>query len=171
MVGKHYLKLRFGLDEDNSPEIYDFFFGKMEGVLKSMDFKEVRLEIKRLEPIDKIYTNVNKSKEEIMKIFDDFAKSHHLREKAALTCSPEKTSLAAKLDVEKLKPLLQDYNTLFDLFFADIVVEADNELRIEMMDGFSNTLLVSGPEKNLAKFRELTKNKLPKTKFLDVDRK
>lgn len=164
----HYARVYFGRAKDNSPEIYDFLFRHMAPSFREIGVKAVALEIERLEPIDEIYTNLEKPKKEIKKIFDDFAKSHHLKEKASLTFTKEKTSLSAKLAVKNLGSVLNDYNTLFDIFFTDLIIKA-GPLTIDMMDGFNNSLLIMGNLETIGKFEGAVKKRLKKTKFVFSD--
>ncbi|MFH1586629.1 MAG: hypothetical protein ABID38_02115 [Candidatus Diapherotrites archaeon] len=164
MKEKHYLKLKFGLGKDNSPAIYDFLWNHLSGALKELGGGKVSVKIERLEPIDMVYTNLEISKEELKKHYHKFAKSRHLRELPALYRGKDKTTLTAKIKVEKISELLQEYNELFDLFFTDLIIEADG-LLIDMMDGFSNSILVSGEKGELEKLKKFVKSKMPATKF------
>lgn len=167
----HYLKVNFPLTKDNSPAIYDFLRQHLCSVLKDLGLKEASVEIERLEPLDKIYTNLDKSEEELKKIFDDFAKSHHFIEKPALTFEKQKTSLKAKLKSENICHVLDDYNTLFDIFFTDTIIKADGKLTIDMMDGFSNSVLVMGEGPLLEKFKLCLTKKIPGTIFEYIDKR
>ena len=169
MNGKHYLKVKFALTKDNSPAIYDFFWNYLPSVFNELKTKEVKIKIERLEPIDRIYTNLNKTEKELREIFDNFAKCHHLIEEPALTFEKQKTTLKARFKTNDLANLLKDYNTLFDLFFADLIIEADEKIMLDMMDGFSNSLLVIGGKPVLEKFKTLLKKRMPLTKFEYVD--
>ncbi len=171
MKEKHYLKVKFALTKDNSPAIYDFFWKYLPSVLNELKAKEVKIKIERLEPIDRIYTNLNKTEAELKGIFDNFAKAHHLIEEPALTFEKQKTTLKARLKTKDLSSLLQDYNTLFDLFFADLIIKADKKIMFDMMDGFSNNLLAIGEKPVLEKFKSLLKKRLPSTRFEYVDHK
>jgi hypothetical protein len=154
---KHYMRIVFGVQKDRSPEIYDFLFKHLPQILSKLKFKHVDLDIQRLESLNSIYTNLDHDEDEIKKIFNDFVKSHHLKKAAALNAEMDKTSVKAELLVEKLAAVLQDYNTLFDIFFTDTIVHVDHELTFDMMDAFNNSLLVSGSEEHLAEVQKLTK--------------
>jgi ethanolamine utilization microcompartment shell protein EutS len=168
MARKHYVRVYFGIAKDNSPEIYDFLFKHLPDVLKEMKIDEVSIEIERLEPIDMIYSNLEKPKEEVMKILDGFAKSHHLIEEPSLTYTQKKTSLKAKVKTAKLGGLLSDYNILFDIFFTDLIIKAKGFM-IDMMDGFNNTLLAAGEKDAIEKFQKAVKKRLRKTRFVEAD--
>jgi len=164
----HYARVYFGRAKDNSPEIYDFLFRHMAPSLKEMGIKTISLEIERLEPVDEIYTNLDRPKGEIRKIFDGFAKCRRLREKPSLTLTKERTSLSAKFSVKDLSSVLDDYNTLFDIFFTDLIIKA-GRLTIDMMDGFNNSLLVMGDLQSIGKFEAAVKKHMKKTKFVFSD--
>ncbi len=164
MNEKHYLKLKFGIARDNVPGIYDFLWNHLSGALKLAGAKNAGVKIERLEPIDMVYTNLEISKEELKKHYHKFAKSHHLKELPALYRGNDRTALTAKIKAEKISELLQEYNELFDLFFTDVIIEADG-LLLDMMDGFSNSILVSGEKKSLEKLKKFVKDKMPATKF------
>ncbi|MBU1939659.1 MAG: hypothetical protein ABH854_02830 [Candidatus Diapherotrites archaeon] len=174
MVGKkgglHYLKISFGTQKDRSPEIYDFFFTHLPAALHDLGAGAVDLEIERLEPLDSIYTNLDKSPAEMKKIFDKFTKCHHLEKEPSLTLDNKRTSLHAQISTRNLSCVLQDYNVLFDMFFADVIVKSESlSLTIDMMDGFSNSVLVFGPEDIVGKFKTLIGKKMKNLKFKNAD--
>ena len=166
----HYLKIDFGFNRENAPEIYDFLWIHMPTLLKKLSAKKVQIEIERLEPMDEIYTNLNLTEKGIKKIFDKFAKSHHLKQVPSIVFDNSKTSLRATVPLGKLGKIFDDYNTLFDIFFTDTIIRTDNNLTFDMMDGFSNSLLVIGKKKHLEKLVAIAKKLLDKsTKFEFVD--
>ncbi len=157
MKQKWFATLAFSLTKDNSPEVYDFLWEYLPKILRQLGCKKLRLEINRLEPLNRVYTRLDLSHEEIQAIFRRFCHSHGLHRKASLDVYRDKTSLAAELAADKLAQTFKDYNALFDLFFADIVIKADNGLFIDMADGFSNMMVVEGTRPQLAEFEVLTK--------------
>ena len=157
MKRKWFATLTFSLTQDRTPEVYDFLWTYLPKILPQAGCKKLRLEINRLEPMNRIYTRLNLPHEEIQAIFRRFCTSRHLRRKASLDAYHDRTSLAAELEVANLAPLFRDYNTLFDLFFADIVIKADSGLLIDLADGFSNMIVVEGTWQQLANFETLTR--------------
>jgi hypothetical protein len=153
MAREHFMKLYFSIKRNASPEVYDFLFRYMEDALKGIGVKKVSLEMERLEPLDEIYTNLQGyDLPEIKRIFDGFAEKHHLREMKDLTAEKMKTSLKAELTIDELKKTLEDYNLLFDVFFADIIIKAhDHKKRItvDLMDPADNTALIASPSLGL----------------------
>ena len=168
MAEKHYLRISFSLEKDKTPEIYDFLFEYLPKVLKSLKVKSVDLEIERLESLNSIFTNLDYEPKEIKRIFNNFVKSHHLHKKASLTAERDRTSVTARVSVAKLAPLLNDYNQLFDIFFTDLTLKAKG-LTVEMMDAFNNSVLVSGEQKTLTKFRKLLKKLARRASFSSAD--
>jgi len=164
MKEKHYLKLKFGIGKDNSPAIYDFLWTHLSGALKELKVKNAGIKIERLEPIDMVYTNLEISKEDLKKHYHQFAKSHHLKEEPSLYKGGDKTTLTAKIKADKISSLLEEYNELFDIFFTDLIIETDG-LVMDMMDGFSNSILFSGEKKELERLKKYVKKKMPSTKF------
>ncbi|HLC36319.1 MAG TPA: hypothetical protein VJK05_01800 [archaeon] len=142
---KHYLRVTFGLDKDNSPEIYDFLFSYLQKLLIELKIDNVKVLLDRLEPLDPIYTNLETSEGDIKNELDGFAKAHHLKEVKGLTGSKKKISLEAKINSNKLSQLFKDYNMLFDIFFTSTKIEAGN-LFFDLMDAFNNSLLIVGPK-------------------------
>lgn len=172
MQKKHFVKIQFGVKHDNAPEIYDFLWLYLPRILHSMKFENVKLTIERLEPLDQRYTNLEMPEAKIKKIFDDFAGSHHLHEVADAALHREKATLTAKLPVKNLAQALKDYNVLFDIFFADVVINADGKLTIDMMNGFENSALAIGDKKILDKFSaELQKHTKTRLDFFSADHK
>jgi len=153
MPREHFMKLFFSIKRNASPEVYDFLFKYLEGALKATGIKKVSLEIERLEPLDDIYTNLKDYDiPEIKRIFDRFAKSHHLKETRDLTADRMKTSLKAELGIGELKKTLEDYNLLFDIFFTDVIIKAHDHrkrLEIDLMDPASNSALLASPSLDL----------------------
>lgn len=141
---EHYLKMTFSTTKDNLPEIYDFLYAYLPSVLKKMGEKEAILQIERLEPLDAVHTNLDYPQKEIEHALTKFSLSHGLFK--------EKNILLALVQVPKLREIIADYNILFDLFFTDLVVVTKN-LKIDMMDGFENSLLAVGPRKSLEQLK------------------
>lgn len=168
----HYLKISFGISKDRTPEVYDFFFKHLAPVLHAMRAGVVEIELERLEPLDRTHTNLAVSKEELMRAFSRFAKCHHLEKEPSLAFEHARTSVKAHVHTERLGCLLEDYNVLFDMFFTDIIVKARKPaLSIDMMDGFSNSVLVFGEGSAVKKFRTLLSKRMKRLKFKDADRK
>src|SRR3989338_2358947 len=155
MQAKQFVTLTFSLAANGRPEVYDFLWTYLPKALQQTGCKKLRLEINRLEPLNRIYTRLNLPHERIQEIFNRFCQSNHLRRRASLDAYQDKTSLAAELDAKNLAPLFKDYNVLFDLFFADIVVKADNGLFVDMAGGFSNMVVVEGNQPKLRQFEGL----------------
>lgn len=171
MSKKHYLQLEFGVEEDGSPLIYDFLWEHLPRALEKLGYNRVRMEMERLEPIDRIYSNINRPNEEIKKIFDDFCKNHGLKKEKSLTATREKTSIKASVKVSDLGGVLEDYNLLFDIFFTDLIIIADKKLRIEMMDAASNLVLAIGSKECLEAFRKELESLTKKTKYVDREKR
>lgn len=151
---KHYMRLTFGMTKDFTPEIYEFLWKYLPKALHKMGFKDVDLEIERLESMNSIYTSLDFKPGEIKKMFNEFIKSHHLKKAASSNAEMDRTTVKAEVPVERLEPLLQDYNTLFDLFFTEVIIHADKELMIDMMDAFNNSCLVIGSIDKLMELKE-----------------
>ncbi|MFH1225291.1 MAG: hypothetical protein V1676_05815 [Candidatus Diapherotrites archaeon] len=168
----HYLKISFGISKDRTPEVYDFFFRHLPPVLHAMRAGIVEIELERLEPLDRTHTNLAVSREELLRIFGRFVKCHHLEREPSLAFEKARTSVMAHVHTERLGCLLQDYNILFDMFFTDITVKTKKPaLTIDMMDGFSNSVLVFGEGAAVKKFRSLLSKRMKRPKFKDVSRK
>ena len=168
MTGKCYYRVSFALEKDKTPEVYDFLFEHLPSVLKSLKVKTVDLEIERLESLNSIFTNLDHSPKGIRKIFNQFVKSHHLQKKASLTAERDKTSVTAKVSVDKLSALLNDYNQIFDIFFTDVTIKGKG-LSVEVMDPFNNSALLSGEKKVLERFRKELKKRMRKASFSLAD--
>lgn len=159
---EQFVRVSFGVLEDNRPEIYAFFYNYLPVILEKMGEEKVGLKIDRLEPLDSLHVNLPlKSKDKILHALSRFTLSHALHR--------HKNVLTAVLPVKKLSRTLNDYDILFDLFFTDITIAA-RKFKVEMMDGFYNSLLLAGERKNLEKIMHLTGSlcrKKPNFKFVN----
>jgi hypothetical protein len=151
MVSKnknHYLRIHFSLLPDGSPEIYDFLFNYLPRILRGFGNKKVRVEIERLEPLNKIFTNLDLSEKLIKKALERFARFHHLKK--------TKNKLIATLSLKETTQTFKDYNKMFDLFFSAVKIKSKN-FEFDLMDGFNNSILVKGSKKDLEKLIERVK--------------
>jgi len=159
---EHFVRVSFGVLEDNRPEIYAFFYKYLPVILEKMGEEKAGLKIERLEPLDSLHVNLPlKSKDKILHALSRFTLSHALHR--------HRNVLTAMLPVKRLSHTLKDYDILFDLFFTDITIAA-RKFKVEMMDGFYNSLLLSGERKHLEKVMHLTGSlcrKKPNFKFVD----
>ena len=160
--GEHYLRVKFGVLSDNRPEIYAFFYEYLPKILQRMKEEKVGLKIERLEPLDEKHVNFSAhSREKIRQALVRFSLSHGLHRQHNL--------LIAQLPVKKLAQTLKDYDVLFDLFFTNVTVVA-RKFKVDMMDGFYNSLLLIGEKQVLEKTQELLKQHVEKPvsfKFVD----
>lgn len=144
---EHYLRVKFGVLSDNRPEIYAFFYEHLPKILQKLGEKKVGLKIERLEPLDEKHVNLPyNSRQKIRQALVRFTLSHGLHRHDRV--------LVAVLPVTKLARTLKDYDILFDLFFTDVEVHC-KEFKVEMMDGFYNTLLLAGKKPVLEKITAL----------------
>ena len=148
---EHYARIDFSDASRNVPGVYDFLFDHLQPVLTELGEHSVELRIERLEPLDAVYTNLDVSPSQLKKILERFAKSHQLHH--------EKNFLSAVVPTKNLSKTLADYNVLFDLFFTDLVVSG-KKLHLDMMDGFSNSILAMGEEKQLKRFESIVRKKV-----------
>jgi len=160
--GEHYLRVKFGLLQDNRPEIYAFFYEYLPKILQKMKEEKVGLKIERLEPLDEKHVNFSAhSREKIRQALVRFSLSHGLHK--------QHNMLIAQLPVKKLAQTLKDYNVLFDLFFTDVTL-VSRKFKVDMMDGFYNSLLLIGEKPVLEKIQPLLKQRVAKPvsfKFVD----
>lgn len=168
MAIKHYVRIKFPVTKDNTPGIYDFLWKHMGNAMYDAGIKKVKVDIKRLEPIDSIYTNLEIEPEAAEAVLKEFAKAHHLKKHKSLTALKHLSSLRCDCWVKDIGKILDDYNLLFDIFFTDITIKSD-KLTIDMMDGFSNSVLAIAEEKQLAEFQKTLRKKMQGIKFEFVD--
>jgi len=163
---EHYLRVKFGLLKDNRPEIYAFFYSYLPKILQKLGEKKAGLKIERLEPLDEKHVNLPyHSRDKIMHALAKFTLAHSLHRQHNI--------LIAALPVARLARTLEDYNILFDLFFTDVEVHC-KDFKVEMMDGFYNTLLLVGKKPALEKIKSLLEAMLEKKaefKWVDHSRK
>lgn len=166
MVFLHYLRIRFGVKKDGVPAIYDFFFEHLPRALHALGEHTVNVRIERLEPLNAFYSQIAESPDEIRHLLEKFARSHHLKQAPSIVVNHERTSLAGRVAIKSLESLFNDYNVLFDMFFADIQVHG-HKIGIDMMDAFDNSVLALSPEKlYLQQFQHaLQKSMGPMTEF------
>ncbi|HIH21892.1 MAG TPA: hypothetical protein HA222_04520 [Candidatus Diapherotrites archaeon] len=146
---EHYLRVKFGLLPDNRPEIYEFFYAYLPKILHRMKEPKVGLKIERLEPLDEKHVNLPlHSREKIRHALVRFSLAHGLHR--------HDNWLVAALPAKKLSQALRDYDVLFDLFFTDVSV-VSRKFKVEMMDGFYNSLLLVGERQTLEKIQPLLK--------------
>lgn len=161
--------MQFSITKDGSPEIYDFVFSYLPEFLKKKNYKKINITMERLEPINKIYSNINMPDEEIEKIFKKFCKTHGLKTGRALTAEKQKTTIMAEIKTSELERVLKDYNVLFDIFFSDLIIKTD-DLKIDLMSVPANSVLAIGEKPLLQEFKKFiekkVKNKI-KTVFAD----
>ncbi len=144
---EHYMRLEFSVLSNNLPEVYEFFYNYLPRILRELGDSEVGLKIERLEPLDEAHTNISfGSSLKFAKALSRFAKAHGMHR--------EKNVLLAKVPVNRLKGVLKDYNLVFDMFFSDIQI-ASKRVHVEMMDGFSNRVLLKGKLSALTAFRSI----------------
>jgi len=159
---ENFLRVKFGILPDNRPEIYDFFYKHLPKILEKLGGKKVGVKIERLEALDSKHVNLPlQSREKIRHAMVKFTLSHALHR--------HHNVLIAVLPVKKLSQTLKDYDLLFDLFFTDLTVASRN-FKVEMMDGFYNSLLLIGRKEVLEKIQRMLEHycvKKPKFKFVN----
>ena len=172
----HFMELKFGVKKNNVPEIYGFLFSYLPKALHILSLKSVKVEIDRLEPLDKIYTNLPFDERYVIKAFNRFAVSHHLRQVKDPVLNKTKVSLRAEVPATELGSLFFDYNLLFDIFFTEVILKASNAkkaLQVSLLDPFSNSCLVESSDLSLLEnFVELVKKQSTRKIFAKlVDQK
>jgi hypothetical protein len=163
--------ISLGLARDGSPLIYNFLGDYLPAALKKLGYRSVKLEMERLEPIDRIYSNIDMPDEEIKRIFEKFCKVHGLKKGKSLTATGERTSVRAEVKVAELHDVIKHYNVLFDIFFASLTITADGNLKIEVMDAASGSVLAMGSKQILDKFGAEIRKQNRTTKIVYVEKK
>lgn len=165
--GKSFLAVTFGVSKAGHPELYDFLLQDCQGVFEKLGEHRISLVLERLEPLNLVYSNMDVSQKVLEKVFARFCKSHGLRPLASGYNPKHKTSCQGGLKTANLPAVMEDYNVLFDVFFCDIQLKS-KKVMVDIMDPFSNSMIVQGTPANLKNFQGLLKKKLARTTFRTI---
>ena len=164
---KSFLAVDFGVSKAGHPELYDFLLSDCKTVIEKLGDHRATVTLERLEPLNLVYSNLAVSPKVLDKIFKRFCKSHKLKPFSSGYNPKHRTSCHGGIATQNLPSVMQDYNLLFDVFFCDIRLQTKHVM-IDVMDPFSNSMIVQGLPGVLKKFAAAVKKVLPKTSFKTV---
>ncbi|MFH0955289.1 MAG: hypothetical protein V1777_04260 [Candidatus Micrarchaeota archaeon] len=158
------MAVNFGVSKDATPQLYDFLLQDFKPVLEKTGEFRMAVVLERLEPLNLVYSNLSVAPKVLDSIFRQFCKSHGLKSYSSAYDKKQKTSAHGTVNSKNVSAVLEDYNLLFDVFFCNIQFSS-KRLLIDIMDPFSNMMIVQGSSAVLKKFQTSLKKTLPKTTF------